>query len=249
MDLDAERVLETELDGDLIGHDEPELSREIGAAADPTLDAGGSTKASRCSMEFHPVADIFPLLQGQPFEDLVADIKEHGQREPIWIHKDGRIIDGRNRARACERLGIVPGTHSYMGPDDGLVDFVVSLNLHRRHLNESQRAMVAARLVNTPAHRPGSSQICEHTSQGAAAGRFRVSKRTVETAAKVLQNGSPRLVKMVDSGEVAVSDAATVIDLPASQQDALAAQVESGEATKLKNALKRSDVKAKRIGV
>lgn len=94
-------------------------------------------------MKFHPVADIFPLLYGQAFEDLVADIREHGQREPIWLHRDRRIIDGRNRANACTRLGIDPRTQTYIGPDEHLVEFVVSLNLHRRHMTSDQRAACA----------------------------------------------------------------------------------------------------------
>ena len=66
---------------------------------------------------------------------LVADIQEHGLREAIWIH-GGKIIDGRNRFKACERLGIKPAFRKWNGKGS-LVSFVVSLNLHRRHLNEA----------------------------------------------------------------------------------------------------------------
>ena len=48
-------------------------------------------------LKFHPVAEIFPLMQGEAFEALVADVQAQGLREPIWLHQDGRIIDGRNR--------------------------------------------------------------------------------------------------------------------------------------------------------
>lgn len=92
--------------------------------------------------EYHPVANIFPLLQEEDFEKLKNDIEQNGQLEPIWLHPDGRIIDGRNRHRACLDLDIMPHFKTWDG-DGSLVSFVVSLNLHRRHLTSSQRAAVA----------------------------------------------------------------------------------------------------------
>ncbi len=74
-----------------------------------------------------------------------------------------------------------------------------------------------------------------------AADRLNVSERTVKSARQILQKGTARLVDLVDSGRVAVSDAVTVIDLPAPQQDALIAQVESGVAKKLKLARMKAD--------
>jgi ParB-like chromosome segregation protein Spo0J len=96
-------------------------------------------------IEFHPVASIFPLLQGDDFEALKADIAENGLIEPIWLHPDGRITDGRNRFRACDALGIEPRFRTYQGDLSpmALVRFVISLNEKRRHLSSSQRAAVA----------------------------------------------------------------------------------------------------------
>jgi ParB-like chromosome segregation protein Spo0J len=48
------------------------------------------------ALEFHPLAEIFPLVEGQDFTELVADIREHGLHEPIVVYED-RILDGRNR--------------------------------------------------------------------------------------------------------------------------------------------------------
>jgi len=91
--------------------------------------------------EFHEVANIFPMMQGEEFDALKADIAANGLREAIWLHPDGRIIDGRNRYRACCELGIEPEYRTWNGVGS-LVAFVVSLNLHRRHLDVGQRSMI-----------------------------------------------------------------------------------------------------------
>ena len=94
-------------------------------------------------IKFHPVAGIFPMMNALEFEGLKADIEKHGQLEPIWTH-NGEIIDGRNRYLACRELGIEPKIREWE-PVNGaeLVDFVISLNLQRRHLTASQKALVA----------------------------------------------------------------------------------------------------------
>ena len=93
-------------------------------------------------MKFHEVANIFPLLQGEDFDTLCQDIKAKGLIEAIWLHPDGGIIDGRNRYRACQKGGVEPKFRTWDGKGS-LVDFVLSLNLYRRHLNSGQRAVLA----------------------------------------------------------------------------------------------------------
>jgi len=95
--------------------------------------------------QFHPLADLFPLLEGQEFDDLVADIKKNGLREPITL-LGSRILDGRNRYRACLKAGVEVRHRDFYG--DNAASFVVSMNLHRRQLNESQRALVALKIAN-----------------------------------------------------------------------------------------------------
>ena len=95
-------------------------------------------------ISFHPLAELFPLLSGQEFAELVEDVKRNGLREPICT-LDGKILDGRNRSRAGVEAGIKPKFRELNG-DGSPLEFVLSMNLRRRHLNESQRAMVGAKL-------------------------------------------------------------------------------------------------------
>jgi hypothetical protein len=96
-------------------------------------------------MRFHPVSDIFPLLEGDDFDDLVADIKQNGLIQPIWTHEE-RILDGRNRYRACMEAKVDPVFRKWSGRGS-LVAFVVSMNLPRRHLSSDQRAVLGFDLV------------------------------------------------------------------------------------------------------
>jgi hypothetical protein len=95
-------------------------------------------------MESHPVADMFPLSTGDDFAALVADIDENGLLEDIETF-EGKIIDGRNRFRACEVLGIEPRFKEWDGKGS-LVRHVVSKNLHRRHLDASQRGACGVKI-------------------------------------------------------------------------------------------------------
>jgi N6-adenosine-specific RNA methylase IME4 len=91
-------------------------------------------------MHFHPLAEIFPLLDGAAFVELVADICTNGVREPVWTF-EGAILDGRNRWRASGIAGVECPTREYTGDDPAA--FVISLNVKRRHLSPSQLAAVA----------------------------------------------------------------------------------------------------------
>jgi len=95
--------------------------------------------------EFHPVANLFPLLDGDQFAALVDDIRAHGLRDEIVLH-DGRIVDGRNRYRACQESGVTPRYQEW-DRQGSLVAFVVSKNLYRRQLTAAQRSAVAVDLL------------------------------------------------------------------------------------------------------
>ena len=89
----------------------------------------------------HPAADLFPMVEGNEFRELCADVKERGLAQPITIWTDGTLLDGRNRLMACFETNQEVLIDEYLGADP--VQFSLSANLHRRHLNAGQRAVVA----------------------------------------------------------------------------------------------------------
>lgn len=188
----------------------------------------------RMKMEFHDVANIFPLMQGQEFDDLVSDIRANGLREPIWTYH-GKIIDGRNRFRACNAAGITPRYQEWDG-EGSLINFVVSLNLHRRHLDTSQRALVAARIKHifeaeakermhlNNASKANLPESQKGQSREQAAKALNVSPRAVEHASRVLDRGTEELVTAVASGSVSVSAASDIATLPKPEQQEVVAR-------------------------
>lgn len=161
-------------------------------------------------MKSHPLSEVFPLMDKDELAKLAADIEANGLREPVVLY-EGMILDGRNRWSACKRLKMQQvETVQYEG--DNPAAFVVSVNLHRRHLSVSQRAMIAAELARlekgwqNKGSASANAQNCalRETTQEEAAEALSVSKRTVQKAKKVLEKGSKKQVEKVKKGEATV---------------------------------------------
>ena len=158
------------------------------------------------------------------FACFKADIAENGLREEIVLY-DGMILDGRHRYRACSETGTMPRFREHHG--DPLA-FVLSANLQRRHLDESQRAMVAARLATLKQGARTDLAPNGARSQADAASALNVSRRALQRATIVLTLGIPELIRAVDTGRVAVSLAAAILGKHplASRQRAVVAKIE-----------------------
>lgn len=175
-------------------------------------------------MKFHEYANLFPMMPEMDLMRLAEDIKEKGQSDPV-VTLDGMILDGRNRFKACEMNGITPRCEAYTGDDP--LGFVISHNLHRRHLDESQRGMVAAKLSNLSHGGQGGTLNPSidglKVSQSKAQEMLNVGESTVSRAKKIQREGVPELIAAVESGEVTVNAARHVAELPKEEQSALMA--------------------------
>ena len=163
-------------------------------------------------MEFHPLANVFPLMEGEEFDGLKASIKSHGVREPIVLFED-RVLDGRNRFRACKELGIEIPAVKFSG--DEPTAFVIDKNIHRRHLTASQRAMIAANIAKIPHGQTRRWVDAENSASmisiREAAAMLNVDKATVSDARKILSDGTSEEIEQVTRGETAVSTLARQI--------------------------------------
>jgi ParB-like chromosome segregation protein Spo0J len=187
------------------------------------------------TLAFHPLAELFPEMEPEEYSRLVEDIKANGQLEPIWLY-EGKILDGRHRYLACQDAKIEPVTRVYEGKDP--TGFVLSLNLHRRHLDEGQRGMVAAKIARLAV---GANQHSEGLPIGRASEMLNVGERTVARAKEVQERAIPEIVKAVEKGEVSVSAAAQIAKLPEPEQRKVAEQGPAAikqEAKKMREAKK-----------
>jgi hypothetical protein len=152
--------------------------------------------------EFHELCLLFPRCTDEELQLLVSDIRENGLLTPVTLY-EGKILDGRNRYLACQMLNIEPDYEEFDGTAP--LPFVVSRNLCRRHLSESQRAMVAAAIIELQRKENGRSEV----TISEAAKQLNVSPRMVNHAVKIINEGTEQDVKAIMSGEKkvrAVSD-------------------------------------------
>lgn len=173
-------------------------------------------------VRWHPYADIFPWIDGPAFKELVEDVRQNGVLEPI-VFLDGAILDGRNRYMAAREAGVEYPRVEYTGDDP--LGFVISHNLKRRHLDASQRAMVASKLAKMPQGARTDLQPSANlpeVSQPQAAAMLNVSERSLRTAKTVQEQGAPELIEAVETGEASVSAAALVATLPKDEQAEIA---------------------------
>jgi ParB family chromosome partitioning protein len=193
--------------------------------------------------EIHPAADIFPMMTEEEYQGLLSDIREYGQKDDAVL-LSGKLLDGRNRYRACKELGIELECCE-LEPKTDPIAYVLSKNLHRRHLGASQRAQCAADVATLRRGRPSKTnpQDCGNTTEDAAK-VFSVSTRSVETAKHVADHGDKAVVNAVKSGMITVAAAAKLVDAVPDKKEQRAILKEGTKAVKAK--VKNAKPKGKR---
>lgn len=190
-------------------------------------------------LAFHEAADIFPLDE-EHLDELAGDIRKNGQQVAIEIF-DGQILDGRRRYLACKRIGIWPRSIEVDVADP--IAYVLSLNLHRRHLSPTQLSMVGARAreiydrqaKERQKRKPSNSVPVNLPEQKGdardhAAKAVGVSGKSVDFATKVLKDGTEALKAAVDADLIAISTAASYAGKSHEEQNALVKRVKQSAA-------------------
>jgi ParB-like chromosome segregation protein Spo0J len=195
----------------------------------------------------HPICLLIPSADEDELQDLTDDIRAHGLIDPIVLF-EGMILDGRNRAVACERAGVPPRYVKFEGGREDALILVVSHNLKRRHLTKQAiaDALVAAEDFNLhytlagpaadmagaaeAAGAPEAEPVIKITEPKTASSRKLaqaigglVSHVMIAATRKVKQKGEPELQEAVKRGRIGVQDAAKAADLPPERQKAIAA--------------------------
>ena len=172
--------------------------------------------------EYHDIANCWPMIEPEKFAELCDDIAENGLLNSIVLY-EGKILDGRNRYRACVEVGAEPTFTEYDGDDP--TGHAISLNSMRRDLNPSQRAMVAEKLANLSRgdNQYGCASVRNHSvSQSEAAAQMDVSRRLVQKARRVKSGADEGITNMIEGGDLTLGEAEHLMSLTEDEQREIA---------------------------
>jgi len=198
-------------------------------------------------MEFHEYANIYPLMTGKPFDNLVSSIKKRGLNHDIALFEE-KILDGRNRYKACIEAGVEPRFKTVTGTQEEMIDFVIDENETRRQLKhiELVKAGVAAqklyedaakkKMLSTQNNNAARAALPDLTKQDQspihsrikAAEKMGVAPTAIWQYEKIAEKSIPEVVEAVDAEKITLNRAITISKLPKTEQkEALARPTKS----------------------
>jgi hypothetical protein len=161
----------------------------------------------------HPVASMFPLLEGYDYEELRDSIELLGQTYPIIV-QDGVLLDGRNRLRACLDLKIDPRIQEYGGSQRPEL-FIESVNINRRHLDEDMRSAISAQIRAWVIAQQNAAKQITQGPRGAEGGRGKKKNPYNESVVRVSE--APTHARAARSTVGQIAEAAKVSHHKAAQ--------------------------------
>lgn len=156
-------------------------------------------------LEAHPAALAFPMLSDERLAALAADIKAHGQQEPIVLF-GGLLLDGRNRFAACGIAGVRPRFVTLAADEcPSPTQYVLSKNLQRRDLTPVQRAALAVSPIILAAFK-AEAKAKQHAAGERGHEGGRGNRKTLGTDdVQRVSAGNPRVSRAVVEAATAVS--------------------------------------------
>ena len=183
------------------------------------LDGESKTEFDWKKLKIHPLALLIPVMQEGDRSRLKEDIRIHGVNEALWLH-EGKVLEGRTRYGICLELGIKPDFKAFKGACSPRT-FVLSMNIHRRHLTPSQLAAFGVEELLEDLEKEAKerkrtnmnsvhTQKVEYAQKGESAellGKFlKVNKQYIYDA-KSIKEKSPETFKKIVSGDLTISEA------------------------------------------
>jgi len=162
-------------------------------------------------MKLHKYCELIPAMSKEEFNALKASISRDGLIVPIVMLGD-EILDGRHRYQACMELGLEPETECYQGKDP--FSYAISLNATRRHLNQSQRAMLATDIATLKhgGNRNQGANLHLDMSINKASEQLQVSPRAIKAAKAIKKAAPPVVIKAIEKGSITLNAAQKVIN-------------------------------------
>lgn len=191
------------------------------------------------ALEVHPLGKLFSGIVGSSYRSLKADIAEQGMTDAIVLH-EGKILDGKVRHQICRELiqgNSFTGDIAVQTLPAGVAPlrYLISRNLQRRHLNESQRAIIGVRIL-TEAGNDFKGRTDEQVAE-----LFNISQRQAIAARQVINKGCSELIRLVEEGVIRVNMARNLIALSADSAVSLSKQQEAVRQAETARAAKEAE--------
>ena len=164
------------------------------------------------SYDCHPASQLVPFMSPDRFAALKADVRENQLRFPVWLDRNGKIIDGRHRLAAALLEGVELTDDDFIKwyemTDEEARLVVSQANLNRRQLAPSQAAMLAAVL------KKAGIPVYEQQS-----GSLPASGESIARAERVLSSGNKQIIELVETGNMSLTEADRIVTGKASRDE------------------------------